>query len=413
MSAVVGFAGSRSLSFRFAPLVASAVKAVLASGRNVATGCAAGADEITVRACLELSHGPEVFAIGTESGEGFWRESMQPQLLTRCKTHHLAGGGLSLSLSARLHNRTVSLINFVADSGDNAAVVCFFASAYSKGTTLAARTAAARKLPVIAFACGITPEQLPALGRGHWQQLAPHGLWAKAYRWSVKQYSLDELSSTRLPFGKYQGLTFDDAPLSYLDWLSGQPWCDYGEFRTKLSKYLLHPVIQKELDETFPDRETESNGFTVVGTFDNSAFRNHGRPIFIDPEEEAAEERRQRFQGRKPQRYSEVGAFKVGFNLLCKIESARDGEDLAAAVREVTPALKAAMPERLLNALRDAYRATKQRLTVETLIPDNCYNALLLLEAVNEEPRLRNVAKEAAPDLLAVAQVLTDVLHVA
>src|SRR4051812_5741237 len=36
-----------------------------------------------------------------------------------------------------------------------------------------------------------------------------------------------------------KGLTFEEVPLGYLDWLSGQSWL-YGAFRTRLTMYLTY-----------------------------------------------------------------------------------------------------------------------------------------------------------------------------
>jgi hypothetical protein len=85
------------------------------------------------------------------------------------------------------------------------------------------------------------------------------------------------LSHTTLPFGKYgpqtfqpieddndrvtwqyltsikgqtvhiPAKTFDEVPLSYLDWLSGQDYVNYGWLRERLTAYLSRPVIQREL----------------------------------------------------------------------------------------------------------------------------------------------------------------------
>src|SRR5262245_6715858 len=96
------------------------------------------------------------------------------------------------------------------------------------------------------------------------------------------------LSHTTLPFGKYgpqtyqpiddeQGnirwqylpstkqqtihipaKTFDEVPLSYLDWLSGQSYVNYGWLRERLTAYLTRPVIKRELDELFPDPDDDS-----------------------------------------------------------------------------------------------------------------------------------------------------------
>src|SRR6516162_2779136 len=57
-------------------------------------------------------------------------------------------------------------------------------------------------------------------------------------------------------YGRYlvslKNATFDECPLRYLDWLSGQGWL-YGTFRTRLTAYLTHPCIERELETLFPD----------------------------------------------------------------------------------------------------------------------------------------------------------------
>lgn len=64
---------------------------------------------------------------------------------------------------------------------------------------------------------------------------------------------LDELSKTVMQFGKYKGKTFDEVPLSYLDWMSGE--CDLRdpEFRRALTEYLNHPTIAGELERELED----------------------------------------------------------------------------------------------------------------------------------------------------------------
>src|SRR5262245_25906601 len=69
------------------------------------------------------------------------------------------------------------------------------------------------------------------------------------------------LSGTPIPFGLYKGKAFDEVPLSYLDWLSGQDWL-YGTFRKRITAYILHPTIQRELEELFPDPDTKPDNFT-------------------------------------------------------------------------------------------------------------------------------------------------------
>ncbi len=68
--------------------------------------------------------------------------------------------------------------------------------------------------------------------------------------------------AVRDPHGRYlvslKGRTFDEVPLRYLDWLSGQKWV-YGPFRRRLTLYLTKPCIKRELEALFPDPEDDSN----------------------------------------------------------------------------------------------------------------------------------------------------------
>ena len=65
------------------------------------------------------------------------------------------------------------------------------------------------------------------------------------------------LSHTVVPFGVHKGKYFDSIPLEYLDWLVGQDWI-YGELEKRLVRYLKHPVIRREIELLFPDREIEA-----------------------------------------------------------------------------------------------------------------------------------------------------------
>jgi hypothetical protein len=55
-----------------------------------------------------------------------------------------------------------------------------------------------------------------------------------------------------------KGLSFDECPLGWLDWLAGQDWLYEGEFRRRLFAYLRHPCIARELDDMFPDPDDDS-----------------------------------------------------------------------------------------------------------------------------------------------------------
>jgi len=60
----------------------------------------------------------------------------------------------------------------------------------------------------------------------------------------VPEPSLQRLSNTRIPFGKYEGDTLgevaDKDPL-YLDWLTNKEL--YGKFRADFNEFMAHPNI--------------------------------------------------------------------------------------------------------------------------------------------------------------------------
>jgi hypothetical protein len=75
------------------------------------------------------------------------------------------------------------------------------------------------------------------------------------------------LSFTVIPFGAYQGQTFDQVPLGYLDWLAGQSWLwENSQFVKRLYRYLKRPCIQRELDVLFPDKDLEPSYFQAGPT---------------------------------------------------------------------------------------------------------------------------------------------------
>jgi hypothetical protein len=174
--------GSRSLPESAAPFVARVACAVAAS-RVPVVGCASGADLFALRAllwCRSLS----VFAVGSPSGAGFWRCSAPLSALRAAPSvRWLAGGPLSVPLSARLRARSlaaVASLPCVPGSG----AVAFLASPSSPGSLLSLRAAAAAGLPAVVFPVGFSPALLSPLFRsGAWVPAASSGLWARALRW--------------------------------------------------------------------------------------------------------------------------------------------------------------------------------------------------------------------------------------
>lgn len=55
-----------------------------------------------------------------------------------------------------------------------------------------------------------------------------------------KPEPIARLGATEMPFGTHAGLTFDETPLDYLDWLCGSQ----EHFYAKLRAYLTHPELE-------------------------------------------------------------------------------------------------------------------------------------------------------------------------
>jgi len=188
MQPVVLLAGSRSLPSSFAPLISRVVSALSSAGRSLAVGCASGADALALASCRSLSLSASVFAVGTSAGAGFWSGSAPLSLLSAFPAvRWLAGGPLSLPLAARLSRRTRAAVAFAAAAPrPGSGAVVFFRSPSSRGSALAARSAVAAGLPVVAFpCCGLSPSALPSLGRGRWAPAGGSAPWRSAFRWVV------------------------------------------------------------------------------------------------------------------------------------------------------------------------------------------------------------------------------------
>ncbi len=199
MVASVVFCGSRSLSPSFAPEIAGAVRSVLAGGRGVAVGCCPGADLDALRSWLgpwrELLVGENPSGLSgscrrlrrrrrRRRGGLLLSFSLSPFLRLAASrgasVSWLAGGPLSLPLSARLAARSAACVRFAAASGPGAGLVCFGLRPSSRGSLLACSLAVSCGLPVVVFPCGAP---LAVLGPGSWRP-AGSGVWSAAVRWS-------------------------------------------------------------------------------------------------------------------------------------------------------------------------------------------------------------------------------------
>jgi hypothetical protein len=184
-AAFVGFAGARALASWFEPAVCSVVDDVLSSGRGVAVGCAAGADEL-VRSCWL----------------GFWQARPElPSCLVFSRRLYPAS-----TFVGSLVRRSVALVRFVADSGPGAEFVgfpsvpcpaglvpdsrpsrCF--AGFGAGTWSSLAFAAGLGLPVSIVQLGDGREhpQLPAWPGGAWRSSVYGSVWVPE---SVEQAGL-------------------------------------------------------------------------------------------------------------------------------------------------------------------------------------------------------------------------------
>ena len=165
------FAGHRALDETFFPLVLDAVQAAMERQSGLVVGCCTGADEQVIRAAMILNatHRLVILAVFGPQGEGAFELSAVDAVLKAtargADVRFFAGGPVEQPLDACLVARTRAVI------AEAAALVAFFGRPNSRGTYLAARTAIAAGLPVIAFACGMDPAYLPRPGSGAWVAL--------------------------------------------------------------------------------------------------------------------------------------------------------------------------------------------------------------------------------------------------
>lgn len=168
MAALVGFCGSRGLPPQAEALAACLVRSVLASGRAVAVGDAAGADACVRRA----APGCRVFSVSSFP---------------------------ALPPHAALAARSAALVSAVAASGPGAAFVglvssgpcpaglrpsssaaaCF--AGFGSGSWASLAFAAGLGLPVLVVPVGWAAASLPAAW-GSWSPATAAGVWASAWR---------------------------------------------------------------------------------------------------------------------------------------------------------------------------------------------------------------------------------------
>lgn len=158
-SAVVGFSGGRRLSPAFRPRVSGVVSSVLAAGRSVAVGCAAGADSF-VRAAAP---GALVFPVSGSSRSAFAARSVA---LVRAVAAGGPGSGLVVFPAAPCPAGLLP-------SASASACFCGLGS----GSWASAAFAAGLGLPLVVFPCGFS-------GLPPWGVWVPAGagVWASGFR---------------------------------------------------------------------------------------------------------------------------------------------------------------------------------------------------------------------------------------
>lgn len=160
--AVVGFSGSRRLPPPFAPVVSGVVASVLAGGRSIAVGCAAGADAVVRSAAPSaVVFSASAFGAGRAA---FARRSVA---LVRAVSAGGPGSGLVVFPAAPCPPGLVA-------SARSSACFCGLGS----GSWASAAFAAGLGLPVVVFPCGFSA--LPPWGV--WVPAASAGVWAGGWR---------------------------------------------------------------------------------------------------------------------------------------------------------------------------------------------------------------------------------------
>lgn len=204
--AFVGFCGSRRLPVGARSFVGAVVRAVVARGFGVATGCARGADSFAAQGAV--GHAPlVVFSAFGPQGGGFSGSAVDlvRSLASdpRAVVHWWAGGDQSVPLGRRLKERSLSWLRFLceqADLGARVGVVAFVSGGWaaSPGSWWSVRAAIRCGLPVVVFPCAFVGGQLvwgeqacPAsrlpclvrwVGGGRWVP-AGSGVWSFGFRW--------------------------------------------------------------------------------------------------------------------------------------------------------------------------------------------------------------------------------------
>lgn len=191
----IAVGGSRSLSSLHVGAVRSTVRALLDAGYTIRVGCAVGVDAAVIDAVPPgRAASCHVFAVcgpvspsytapqGRYQAPGAWSGTALASIARHSQAGGpvtwWAGGPPTVQLIPRLSARTRAMV-----AGATAGCLVFFSSPGSKGSTLCARSAAARGLPVFAVPLGFPGFELPSLGNGSWSRFTVPSPLAGCFIW--------------------------------------------------------------------------------------------------------------------------------------------------------------------------------------------------------------------------------------
>lgn len=168
VSALVGFCGFRRLPPAWGPLVSSVVSSVVAGGRQVAVGCAPGADAL-VRSAPAFPAGAVVFR-ASSFGRGRGAFAARSVALVRAVAASGPGRGL-VSFPGRAC--PASVIPSAASGS------CF--SGAGSGSWASCAFAAGLGVPVVVFLPASVV--VPPWPGGVWSPAAAGGVWSSGWLW--------------------------------------------------------------------------------------------------------------------------------------------------------------------------------------------------------------------------------------
>lgn len=196
--AVVGFCGSRSLGPAWSPLVASVVASVLAAGRLVLVGDAAGADSFVRRAAGPLC------AVARVSPAA--RSSLGPAAFAARSVR------LVRAVARRRFFSGSAFVGFVSSPCPAGVLPArrWSSGSSASGSWSSLALAAGWGVPVFVFWCAPGPPALPSSWSGSWVPAAPSGVWCSAWRFvpSASQAEFSDIDPS-FPSGDPVFMTHD------------------------------------------------------------------------------------------------------------------------------------------------------------------------------------------------------------